>query len=154
STRVNHFRFHGGLLELGLGRAVKSLGMYREQVPVDIYTPASMPPKLALWSYALFSASLCLGLGEIAAIYWVSLCDAKGHNSERWFPQHGPMLQSHHTHYRFTIEKESWDAIAQRTTPLLAASLLPKEGLDWLATDKEVWDFWLAMLQEDERGAG
>lgn len=154
STRVGQFRFHGGMLELGLGRAVKSLELYRKQVPITHYTPESMPPKLALWSYALFTASLCLGMGEMAATYWVSLCDNEGKNSQRWIPQQGPMTESGYSHYRYTFEAESWDSVAQRTTPLMAASILPKEGFDWLTSDKEVWDFWLALLQDDARGAG
>ncbi|MCD6045286.1 MAG: putative helicase/relaxase [Gammaproteobacteria bacterium] len=154
SRRNFHFNHVGGTLLLGLLRAFQTIRLYREQTPIKSYARDKVPANIALWSYALYTAALFLGVGEIYATYWVSLCDAHGEFKQRWQPKTGPMTQYDASHYRYSFEQETRDAIAHLDTLVVAEKLLPKEGLEWIASDKYVYELWSAILTGDNGRAG
>lgn len=154
SRRNFHFNHVGGMSLLGLLRAFQTVRLYREQTPIKSYARDKVPANIALWSYALYTAALFLGVGEIYATYWVSLCDAHGEFKQRWQPKTGPMTQYEASHYRYSFEQETRDAIAHLDTLVVAEKLLPKEGLDWIASDKYVYELWSAILTGDNGRAG
>ena len=65
---ISH-NYHNGLLELGIERTFKALQSYRLEHPVEHLEPDKVPVKLARWTYALFTAALFYGLGQVEAIY-------------------------------------------------------------------------------------
>jgi hypothetical protein len=155
SRRNFHFNHTNGSLLLGLLRAFQTMRLYREQTPIKSYGREKVPANIALWSYALYTAALFLGVGEIYATYWISLCDAHGEFKQRWQPKLGPMTQYEDaTHYRYSFEAETRDAIAHLDTLVVAEKLLPKEGLAWIASDKYVYELWSAILTGDHGRAG
>jgi hypothetical protein len=154
SRRNFHFNHTGGMLLLGLLRAFQTVRLYREQTPIKSYARDKVPSNIALWSYALYTAALFLGIGEIYATYWVSLCDAHGEFKQRWQPKTGSMTQYDASHYRYSFEQETRDTIAQLDTLVVAEKLLPKEGLEWIASDKYVYELWSAILTGDNGRAG
>lgn len=155
SRRNVHFNHTNGSLLLGLLRAFQTIRLYREQTPVKSYARDKVPANIALWSYALYTAALFLGVGEIYATYWVSLCDAHGEFKFRWQPKSGPMTQYEDvTHYRYSFEAETRDAIANLDTLVVAEKMLPKEGLAWIASDKYIYELWSAILTGDLGRAG
>ncbi len=155
SRRNFHFNHTNGSLLLGLLRAFQTMRLYREQTPVKSYGRDKVPANIALWSYALYTAALFLGVGEIYATYWISLCDAHGEYKQRWQPKSGPMTQYEEiTHYRYSFETETRDAIAHLDTLVVAEKMLPKEGLAWIASDKYVYELWSAILTGDHGRAG
>jgi hypothetical protein len=153
ASKINQFSHYGGLLELGCRRALKTLQHYRQEYPITNIKPENMPPRLALWTYALFTAGLFYGIGEVIATYWVGVCDDQGKHSIHWEPFKGPMSQLG-THYLYCFESINRDQLAARSTPLVAKHLLPIQGYNWIASDKEIFSYWLALLQNDDRGAG
>ncbi len=154
SRRNFHFNHTNGTLLLGLLRAFQTMRLYREQNPIKSYARDKVPANIALWSYALYTAALFLGVGEIYATYWVSLCDAHGEFKQRWQPKSGPMTQYDASHYRYSFEQETRDAIANLDTLVVAEKLLPKEGLAWIASDKYVYELWSAILTGNHGHAG
>ena len=62
----------GGLLDLAITRGHLCITQYRQQYPINRYTPDKMPLKLSLWSYALFTASIFYNIGYIATNFFVS----------------------------------------------------------------------------------
>lgn len=153
SYRVAAFNKHLGFLTLGLERAYKTLTLYRREFPIKNIRPEDMPVKLALWSYALFTAGLLYGIGDLSANFWIATCDAKGRHPKRWHPNTGPMILQGE-HYKFSLNNVDNDTLAFRISPLLARQIIPEEGLDWIACDAEILEYWLAILQNDERAAG
>ena len=154
SRRNFHFNQTNGMLLLGFLRAFQTIRLYREHTSVKSYARDKVPANIALWSYALYTAALLLGVGEIYATYWVSLCDAHGEFKQRWQPKLGPMTQSNETHYRYTFEQETRDAVANLDTLVVAEKILPAEGLAWIASDKYVYELWSAILTGDPGRAG
>ncbi len=154
SKRNIHFDSPNGMLLLGLLRAFQTLKLYREHSPLNSYARDKVPANIALWSYALFTAALFLGVGEIYATYWISLCDGHGLFGRHWQPKLGPMNLYPETHYRYAFEQESRDAISQLDTLVSAEKLLPEEGLAWIASDKYIYELWAAILTGDVGRAG
>lgn len=153
ATQVDHFNYHGGLLELGIKRALQTLAWYRREYPVRHATPDQMPVRQAIWSYALFTAGLMYGIGQVVATYWVMMCEQSGHSKERWNPVKGYM-QEQGEFYRYSFETTRRDELAARSTLVLALETLPREGVSWIATDAEIFNAWLAILLNDDKHAG
>jgi hypothetical protein len=153
AIKFKSHNYHCGLLELGIQRTFKALQSYRIEHPVRHLEPEKVPPQLSRWTYALFTAALFYGLGQVEAIYWVGVSDQKGQHSTRWRPLAEP-IRDLGTHYRYTYEAISQDDLAARATPLIAKQLMPAEGFAWIASDQEIFAFWLAILQNDERASG
>lgn len=144
----------GGMLDLAITRAYLVLSQYRQKYPVNKYSPDKMPLKLSLWSYALFTASIFYNIGYLATNFFVSICDKRGRNSSHWNPMQSAMILTNSSHFRFSFLNTNYDALASRYTILFAKHLMPVEGLAWIASDIEIMDYWLAILQDDERGGG
>ncbi|MFN7097026.1 MAG: TraI domain-containing protein [Gammaproteobacteria bacterium] len=153
ATQVDHYNYHGGLLELGIKRALQTLAWYRREYPVRHPTPEQMPVRQAIWSYALFTAGLMYGIGQIVATYWVMMCEQNGHPTQRWNPVKGYM-QDQGEFYRYSFETTRRDDMAARSTLVLALETLPQEGVSWIATDAEIFNAWLAILLNDEKHSG
>lgn len=153
ATQVNQFNYHGGLLELGIKRALQTLARYRREHPIRYPTPEQVPLRQALWSYGLFSAGLMYGVGQIVATYWVMLCELTGVPTERWNPVRGKM-SGQGLYYRYSFEMTRRDELASRSSLVLALDNLPREGVSWLATDAEIFSAWLSFLLDDEKHSG
>ncbi len=153
SYKNKTYNNQGGLLDLAVTRAYLVLSQYRQQYPIYRIAPDEMPAKLSLWSYALFTASLFYNVGYIATNFYVATCDSRGYGSKRWNPMQHSMIDVA-THFRFSFLNTNYDALASRYTILFAKHLMTPEGLAWIASDIELMDYWLAILQDDERGGG
>lgn len=154
ATHVDNFNYHGGLLELGIRRALQTLAWYRREYPIRQHTPENLPTRQAIWSYALFTAGLLYGVGQVVATYWVMLCHMNGHPDKLWNPVAGNMAHHGGEFYRYSFETARRDELAARSTLALALQILPAEGISWIATDKEIFNSWLSILLKDETHAG
>ena len=143
----------GGLLALAIERTYAAMANYRKQHPIKSIKPENMPAKLALYTYALFTAGLFYNAGYVATNFWISVCDSKGHDSKQWQPLKENMGNLG-THFRYSYLSTNYDALAGRYSLLFAKHLMPVDGLTWIASDIEVMDYWTATLEGDERGGG
>lgn len=149
------FNQHGGLLSLGLERASRVLTLYREKFPTKGIAPENMSPQLALQTYALFTAALFYDIGYVATSYWISVCNAQGNDPVRWNPYQGNMLNLGQTHYSYCFEETiNRDALVSQVTNLIVRQLLPAEGFEWIASDKELFGYWLSVLQKEDTAGG
>ncbi len=154
ASHVRGFNHSRGLLVLGLERALNALILYRKEFPLKGIKPDDMSRRWALYTYGIFTAALFYGVGQVLATYIVYLSDKRGVQGERWVATTGPMTKTKYTHYRFVFDSVNRDALAARAASVLAQLLMPKIGFDWLASDINVFDYWLAILQNDEAHGG
>lgn len=144
----------GGFLECNLELAFLTMHLFRKDQPIDDLPPEEIPAKTALWCYALFTAALLAGIGKISANYWITLCDNKGNKGFTWNPFDGSMVEAkkQNTDYRFSLNTAvNRDWLAANETLFIARQILPPEGFNWLASDKDIFEAWLGSLQNDER---
>lgn len=151
--RVPAFDYYGGMLDLNMVLAYESLMRFRKEFPVKNTNPEDMSPKHALWSYAIFTSALLYGVGYIGSNYLITVCDDRGRHVQPWSPFGKPM-RALDDHYRCSLDPENKDSLAARVAPIIGRRLMPDAGFEWIASDKEVLEYWLAILQNDERGAG
>lgn len=153
AIKTKSYNYYGGILDLAVERTYLTLMSYRKEYPLKDTNPEHMPPKLALWTYALFTLGLFYGIGEMGATYWITVTDDRGHNGIRWIPFQEPMARFG-SHYRYSFEFMSRDDLAQKSAPILARQLMPYEGFTWIANDKEVFEYWLRILQNIHTDTG
>ena len=150
---VNPYNFPGGLLELGIARGHTALSIYRKEEPITGIKPEAMSAKAALWTYAIFTAGLFYDVGYLASHFWITQCDKKGENGKTWHPFQGPMEKNHGHYFRYCYETEKRDPLRNRVSPLLARQMMSPIGFDWLSQDKDIFEYWLAILENDEEAA-
>lgn len=150
---VNPYNFPGGFLELGVARGHTALSIYRKEKPITGIKPEAMSAKSALWTYAIFTAGLFYGVGYLASHFWVTQCDKKGGNGKAWHPFQGPMEKNQGEYFRYCYETDKRDHLRNRVSPLLARQMMPSIGFDWLSKDKDIFEYWLSILESDEDAA-
>ncbi|MAZ39961.1 MAG: hypothetical protein CMF49_07550 [Legionellales bacterium] len=154
AVKYEAFNKHNGFLELGIRRTIDSLVAHRKNNPVKNLKPDEIPASAALLTYAIFTAAFFRGIGQIPAIYWISLCDSNGFHGHRWNPMESNMSAQKGTHYRYTTESINRDILANYTSPILAKNMMPHEGFVWISSDKLLFEAWLAFLQNDVERSG
>lgn len=155
-TKSSYYSRFGGLLDHGLERSHLSLSLchayFLQSNDAEI---KEITHQQALWIYAIFTASLLLDVGKVAVKQYISLCNEKGIFLKQWKPLEG--LMTHHqlaTHYKIDFEPENKERLRYLITPLLARQLLPVAGFNWIASDDDVLEAWLAILSDDQSGGG
>lgn len=151
--QIEAFNYQGGLLELGIKRAIKSLSHFREVHPLRTARAEGVSKRQAIWSYAVFTAGLLLGLGQIVASYWVTLCELNHYPLQRWNPLNGPML-GQASLYRYSLDGVRRDDLAAKSTVVLVQSLLAREAVAWIGTEPDIFEAWLSILLNDEKHGG
>jgi hypothetical protein len=152
AVKYSSFNNYKGWIALGLRRSMETLAAHRRNNPIKNISPEKIPANEALLTYALFTAGLFYGIGQIPATYWVTLCNSSGVNGERWNPIAGNMA-TQGNYYRYSFEKTNRDPLANYLTPILAIKLMAGGFENWLSCDKDLSQAWLALMQNDvDRG--
>lgn len=148
STTYNYL---GGARDLGIARAYVVTEHYLKN-KLSKGSLSQHAEKTPLWTYALFTAGLFYQLGYIYTNLCVMLCNEKKYAIQRWNPFEGPMSPVGY-YYRYCFDSVNRDLHAARVTPLLAEKLMGK-NFKWIFDDKDVSEYWIAILQNDERAGG
>lgn len=150
-TTHSYYSQPGGLVDHALNRTEAALGLFQEFMLLD--QPDAMSEEQKLWQYALYSAALVQGIGKLYVDYRVGLYDINGQFLKEW----NPLLESMTSagiYYFYEFQKEPEIELRRRLNLLMARTLMPVSGFNWIASNPEVLAVWLALLNEDERSAG
>ena len=152
-TRYGPYACHGGLLDHALERVELALSLCRAYLMPEEAPEQTDLQQQAIWLYAVFTVALLRDVGTIYEQYNISLCEQDGKVIKPWLPYAGAMVgQAHYYQYEFEIER--FPHIRRSGAFFLIHQLLPSDGFKWLASDKAIFDAWLAMLIEDTRHLG
>lgn len=141
----------GGLVDFALHRTEAALSLFQEFIIAD--QQKSLSEEQSLWQYALFSAALLQGIGKLFIDYRVHLFDEKGQPLKQWNPLLDSLVATG-SYYDYEFLKESDIELRRRLNLLLAQKLMPPSGFSWIAANPQVLTVWLALLNEDLKGAG
>ena len=158
-TDRSYYALLGGILDHALERVSLSLFLTRTYlIPSDTSAEANTDAhEKMVWVYAVFTASLLLDIGKIPTRHSINLTNKDGQVVCPWEPFAGNMVinpEQDMTHYVFGFVEDHDDILRQKITPLLARQILPVEGFNLLASNKEVLLSWLALLSDDQRNMG
>lgn len=150
-TANSYYSQPGGLVDHALNRTEAALSLFNEYTvhPRD----NSLSEEQKLWQYALYSAAILQGIGKLFVDFRITLFDIKGHSLKEWNPLLEPMGNVDQ-YYAHEFQKEPEVEFRRRINLVLARTLMPTPGFNWIASNAEVLAIWLALLNEDERSAG
>lgn len=150
-TAHSYFSQPGGLLDHALNRTEAALEIFKEFMIHDRAEVISEEQKL--WQYALFSAAMLQGIGKLYIDYHARIYDAQGQFLKDWNPLLEHMAQMG-SYYGYEFQKDMEISLRRRINLLLAKTMMPPGGYNWIAAHGDVLAVWLALLNEDERSAG
>ncbi|MBI2786934.1 MAG: TraI domain-containing protein [Legionella longbeachae] len=150
-TVNSYYSQPGGLVDYALNRTEAALSLFQEFLVQD--QPNSLSEEQKLWQYALYSAAILKGIGKLFVDYQVHFYDGNGQLLKEWNPLL-ESLASTGVFYFHEFKKEPQIEFRRRLNLLLAKALIPGSGFAWIASNPEVLEVWLALLNEDERSAG
>ncbi|WP_172464980.1 TraI domain-containing protein [Legionella birminghamensis] len=150
-TSNSYYSQPGGLIDHALNRTEAALNLFKQYLIVEENVSYSEEQKL--WQYALLSAALLQGIGKLQIDLTVELFDNHGQFLKQW----NPLLENLilvGSHYSYSFQKESDIEFRKRLNLLMARLLMPSSGFAWIASNPEVLQVWLALLNEDVYSAG
>lgn len=150
-TANSYYSQAGGLVDHALNRTEAALSLFQEFIIPEHAEVLSEEQKL--WQYALYSAAILQGIGKLFVDFRINLFDKNGQLLKEW----NPLLEtlgSVGQHYNYEFQKEPAIEFRRRLNLLLAQSLMPANGFAWIASNAQVLEVWLCLLNEDERSAG
>ena len=150
-TQNSFYSKAGGLLDHALHRTEAALELFNQILLLDSDKQPSEDQKL--WQYALLSAGLLKGLGKLYDEYEINLYDGHGQWLKKWNPLH-ESLSSLGKYYDYVMQAEGDPQFRKRLNLLLARQIIPSSGFSWIASNRQVFAIWLALLNEDLAGAG
>ncbi|RCX31686.1 MobH family relaxase [Thioalbus denitrificans] len=152
ASEAHHHAGPGGLLRHGLEVAHEVLRLRRSSL-LPSGAPAEELARLQdVWTYACVTAALMHDIGKPMSDLRVALFDAAGRAQGLWAPLAGPMPPGFS--YRVEFNRGRVYRRHGRIAPLLARHVVPVEGLNWLTSEPEVMDAWLAAIQGEYEEAG
>lgn len=154
-TRNSYFSNRGGFLNHGLSRCAAALGAARAYFVNDEGKPSpELSAEQQLWMYALFSAALLKGIGKLFVDFIVEMFDSNGEFIGNWHVFEGSMKEQGAFFFDYDFDVPYQEIFRHRVTLILARQIMPPEGYNWLASDKNVFAIWLALLEDDNRSGG
>jgi hypothetical protein len=168
-TQYGVYSHTGGFVDHAIERAARALSLclnYFFPQQSNFQKATSLE---ALWIYAVFTAALFLDLGRLAVKCKITLCHKDGSAVKEWLPYAGSMTQQAGDYYKYDFHKENRDNLAKLVTSSIARQILDaamsddkaentndksSSGFAWLASDPDVLEAWLSMLNTEGRPMG
>jgi len=122
-------------------------GLHRSLLALQICAEENKSP---LFTYAVFTVALLEDIGIVPTQQIVILSNKCGEFVKEWQPVFGPMA-TFGDYYKLRFTSGRWINLKHYLTPILAQQLLPELGLQWLLTDKQLYEMWLAILYGDDK---
>jgi len=101
--------------------------------------------------YAIFSSALLNGIGLIDRDRYITLTDNKGYYLEDWSPIKQEMMPEN-GYYRVRFARVRSEPYACAQGPILAAFVMPDEGMLWISEDVNLFLAWHRALHHFEDG--
>jgi len=147
ASEAHHHAETGGLLRHGLETMLEALILRRSQLLPPGASAEEIARQQDLWTYAIATSALLHDVGKpITDIVVTYVVPAEG-KPQRWQPLTTSLPAG--AHYRFRFNPQRQYHRHALIPPLLAHRLLPRAGLDWLASEPTVFDAWLATISGD-----
>lgn len=150
ASEVHHHAGRGGMLDHSLEVARNALKLRQGRVLPVGATPEQIQPMSELYSYGVFTGALLHDVGKIIADQVITVF-SEGKKGTIWSAWQGPMQGRY---YQFRYNPERQYRIHERLPLLVASQLIPPAGLNWLASDTQLWAAWVLALSGDLDRAG
>ncbi len=134
-----------GLFNEGLARAVS---VTKQAILSEQY------PKDSLYHYALFTAALLSDVAKLVIHQRTLVTDHEGKVLGDWRPLNGSLVSLGAQYYKMYQIAPIYQRLVSSITPMLAQTILPKIGFEWIVSDFKVFSAWLDALSGDFKQTG
>ena len=153
SASKSHHTQLGGLLSHSLEVALHALKFRKSKMlPLGAAVDVIEQQK-ELWSYAVFSAALLHDIGTIHSDQKIQyIQQTEKNNTKIWTPLTETLNKG--TYYKISHRQQDpaqQHPIHQSITLLFASKLLPKSGLNWLASNANILTHWTNYLTNNQQ---
>ncbi len=132
----------GGLLNDGLRRGLLAIRILKD---------TAQPEPHPLFMFAIYSIALLADLGQVLN-YHIMISDERGAFIDEWVPALGYM---HEFGQYYKIRPyEAPATLIRSVTPLYGRQLLSETAITWLCSNTQIFDMWLAFLNQEEWSGG
>ena len=140
ASESHHHSGRGGLLAHTLETSLNALRIRRGKLLPPNSDAETVTKFKDVWTYAVFTAALCHDLGKPITDMNIELLDRKKNKITNWSPFHGPM-SSYKESYEYLIHyrRNRIYASHERASALYTHHIIPVIGLEWLASNQEVF---------------
>lgn len=150
ASEAHHHADTGGLLRHGLEATLEALKLRRNLLLPPGATAEEIAKHQDLWTYAAATCALLHDVGKPISDLVVTFVHSERDNPERWQPLSASLPLG--AHYTFRFNPQGQYHRHRLIPPLLVHRILPKAGLEWLASEPAVFDAWLATISGDDTG--
>lgn len=144
-----YYAERGGLIEYALQRTEAALSLFSTYLIIE--EGEGLSESQRCWQYALFSAAMLYGIGKLYLDYHIDFYDMRGGFIKKWNPLIDNFIPQA-PFYTCEIQYEPELSFRRHLNASLAQMIMPKAGFDWLVSYPDIFEAWLALLNEDIHG--
>lgn len=144
ASEAHHHCEAGGLLQHCLDTTLRALTIRRGVLLPAGAGTEQLAEKQDVWTYATATAALLHDLGKPVVDQAVTLFEADGQVLGRWNPLAGPMPAQ--ATYAVEFVRGRRYRLHPRLPPMLVQFIVPSVGLEWISSDLDVFEAWLATI--------
>ena len=146
ASEAHHHCEAGGLLRHCLDTTLRALTIRRGVLLPAGAGTEQLAEKQDVWTYATATAALLHDMGKPVVDQAVTLFGADGRPLGRWNPLAGPMPAQAQATYAVEFVRGRRYRLHPRLPPMLVQFIVPPVGLEWISSDLEVFEAWLATI--------
>jgi integrating conjugative element relaxase (TIGR03760 family) len=155
ASEAHHHSGRGGLLAHTLETALNSLRIRRGKLLPPNSDAETVTKFKDVWTYAVFTAALCHDLGKPITDMSIDLLDKHKKKVGVWSPFHGSMAAYKTAReYKITYQRNRLYASHERASALYVHHIIPVVGLEWIASNPEVFYYWTNILTGHNEDGG
>jgi integrating conjugative element relaxase (TIGR03760 family) len=155
ASEAHHHSGRGGLLSHTIETALNSLRIRRGKLLPPNSDAETITKHKDVWTYAVFTAALCHDLGKPITDMDIELFDKKKAKLGQWSPFKGAMNTIDDAReYAIKYRRNRIYASHERASALYAHHIVPTVGLEWIASNQEVFYSWTNILTGHSEDGG
>ena len=156
ASEAHHHSDRGGLLTHTIDTATQALRIRRGKLLPPNSDAEVVTKYKDVWTYAVFTASLCHDLAKPITDMSVELLDKNKTLLGRWSPFKGPMtINNTAREYRIQYRRNRNYASHERASALYVHHIVPTIGLEWLSSySSEAFFYWTNYLTGHSEDTG
>lgn len=101
-----------------------------------------------IWTYGVFTAALLQSVGHAALNVVIEAFNSTDTSLGNWSPLSGPP-PSNAVYYRIRQATGTPEVETGTVNLLIASLIVPSAGMDWIASNRMLFDFWLGAVAKD-----
>ncbi len=153
ASEAHHHSDVGGLLQHTLETTLNALRIRRGKLLPPNADAETVTRLKDLWTYAVFTGAIGHDLGKPITDIAVKLYDNKGVGRD-WSPFKGSMRSTGARRYSIEYRRNRSYAAHGRSSVLYVHYIIPVTGLEWLASNSDVFFYWINLITGHEEESG